>query len=317
MIIDAGRLGLVGSPEPLIYAADLMLLVMRSDLVALAAARSWAETLRAGFDERARRPVCKPCWWGRAGLTADGMLPRFGAAGGGGAGVAGGGGRGLFSRSCPAAPFRRPGFAEELAGGPGSDRVGDRGRCGPARRAPRDGEVLMGEPAFRDSDDPADLPLFAARPASRPGRVRSTFSMRSTRPPPRRCRGSRVADRLAGQESAAGVGSMHSAGRLGSTGVGGLVVGGAAANAGIGTAERRWAMGRATWTGRLSRKSAAPSSSTWCKRRRRSACPPASGHGRCWSRTPSRRRSSMPCSGWAAAAAGGRRPDREHHHHRP
>jgi len=51
VIIDAGRLGLVGSPEPLIYAADLMLLVMRSDLVALAAARSWAETLRAGFDE--------------------------------------------------------------------------------------------------------------------------------------------------------------------------------------------------------------------------------------------------------------------------
>jgi hypothetical protein len=51
VIIDAGRLGLIGSPEPLIYAADLMLLVMRSDLVALAAARSWAETLRAGFNE--------------------------------------------------------------------------------------------------------------------------------------------------------------------------------------------------------------------------------------------------------------------------
>ena len=51
VIIDAGRLGLTGSPEPLIYGADLMLLVMRSDLVALAAARSWAETLRAGFDE--------------------------------------------------------------------------------------------------------------------------------------------------------------------------------------------------------------------------------------------------------------------------
>ena len=47
VIIDAGRLGLIGSPEPLIYAADLMLLVMRSDLVALAAARSWAETLRS------------------------------------------------------------------------------------------------------------------------------------------------------------------------------------------------------------------------------------------------------------------------------
>jgi hypothetical protein len=51
VIIDAGRLGLNGSPEPLICAADLMLLVMRSDLVALAAARSWAEMLRAGFDE--------------------------------------------------------------------------------------------------------------------------------------------------------------------------------------------------------------------------------------------------------------------------
>ena len=51
VIIDAGRLGLSGSPEPLIYAADLMLLVVRSDLVALAAARSWAETLRAGSDE--------------------------------------------------------------------------------------------------------------------------------------------------------------------------------------------------------------------------------------------------------------------------
>jgi hypothetical protein len=51
VIIDAGRLGLIGSPEPLIYAADLMLLVMRSDLVALAAARSRTETVRAGFDE--------------------------------------------------------------------------------------------------------------------------------------------------------------------------------------------------------------------------------------------------------------------------
>jgi pilus assembly protein CpaF len=36
----------------------------------------------------------------------------------------------------------------------------------------------MGEPALRDCDDPADLPLFAPVPASRPGRVRSTFSMR-------------------------------------------------------------------------------------------------------------------------------------------
>ena len=38
----------------------------------------------------------------------------------------------------------------------------------------------MGEPAFRDCadpDDPADLPLFAPVPVSRPGRIRSTFSL--------------------------------------------------------------------------------------------------------------------------------------------
>lgn len=49
VIVDAGRLGLEGCPEPLVYGADLMLLVMRSDLVALSAARSWADTLRDGF----------------------------------------------------------------------------------------------------------------------------------------------------------------------------------------------------------------------------------------------------------------------------
>ena len=36
----------------------------------------------------------------------------------------------------------------------------------------------MAEQAFHNSDDPADLPLFATAPAPRPGRVRSTFSMR-------------------------------------------------------------------------------------------------------------------------------------------
>jgi hypothetical protein len=49
-IVDAGRLGLAGSPEPLIYAADLALMVTRTDLVSLSAARSWAETLRTGFE---------------------------------------------------------------------------------------------------------------------------------------------------------------------------------------------------------------------------------------------------------------------------
>jgi len=52
VIVDAGRLGLDGSPEPLVYAADLALLVTRTDLVALAGARSWAETLRGGFEQQ-------------------------------------------------------------------------------------------------------------------------------------------------------------------------------------------------------------------------------------------------------------------------
>ncbi|MGL5858793.1 MAG: hypothetical protein ACRC35_10405 [Angustibacter sp.] len=50
VIVDAGRLGLAGSPEALIYAADLALLVTRTDLVSLSAARSWAQTLRTGFE---------------------------------------------------------------------------------------------------------------------------------------------------------------------------------------------------------------------------------------------------------------------------
>ena len=50
VVVDAGRLGLFGSPEPLIDAADLALLVTRTDLVALSGARSWAETLRDRFE---------------------------------------------------------------------------------------------------------------------------------------------------------------------------------------------------------------------------------------------------------------------------
>lgn len=50
VIVDAGRLGLVGSAEPLMYAADLCLLTTRSDLVSLSGARSWAATLRDGFE---------------------------------------------------------------------------------------------------------------------------------------------------------------------------------------------------------------------------------------------------------------------------
>lgn len=46
VIIDAGRLGLAGSPKPLLETADLTMLLTRATLPALAAARSWAEAIR-------------------------------------------------------------------------------------------------------------------------------------------------------------------------------------------------------------------------------------------------------------------------------
>ena len=48
VIIDAGRLGLTGTPQPLLNSADLTLLLTRTTLPALAAARSWADSLRPG-----------------------------------------------------------------------------------------------------------------------------------------------------------------------------------------------------------------------------------------------------------------------------
>lgn len=50
VIADAGRLGLTGSPEPLIHGADLTLLTLRTDLVSLSAAKAWAQTLREDFE---------------------------------------------------------------------------------------------------------------------------------------------------------------------------------------------------------------------------------------------------------------------------
>ena len=46
VIVDAGRLGLMGSPTPLLDAADAALLVTRATLPAISAARSWTETVR-------------------------------------------------------------------------------------------------------------------------------------------------------------------------------------------------------------------------------------------------------------------------------
>lgn len=50
VIVDAGRLGLAGSPLALLEQADLALLCTRSDLVGLAGARSWAATLKDRFE---------------------------------------------------------------------------------------------------------------------------------------------------------------------------------------------------------------------------------------------------------------------------
>jgi len=49
VIVDAGRLGLEGSPFPLLMAADVAMLATRSTLPALVAASSWAPTLRNAF----------------------------------------------------------------------------------------------------------------------------------------------------------------------------------------------------------------------------------------------------------------------------
>ena len=42
VLVDAGRLGLEGSPKPLLYGADLTLLLTRSTLPGVIAATSWA-----------------------------------------------------------------------------------------------------------------------------------------------------------------------------------------------------------------------------------------------------------------------------------
>lgn len=45
VVIDAGRLGLSESPEPLMDAADLTLLLTRTNLPALSAARTWVDAI--------------------------------------------------------------------------------------------------------------------------------------------------------------------------------------------------------------------------------------------------------------------------------
>ena len=60
VLVDAGRLGLVHGPEPLIAAADMVVLVVRSDLPAVAGARSWADSLRESRGDGLRLLVVGP-----------------------------------------------------------------------------------------------------------------------------------------------------------------------------------------------------------------------------------------------------------------
>jgi len=50
VIVDVGRLGMVSSPSPLVEQADLALLVVKSDLPSLAAARQWAAAWSSASD---------------------------------------------------------------------------------------------------------------------------------------------------------------------------------------------------------------------------------------------------------------------------
>jgi hypothetical protein len=49
VIVDAGRLGLVGAPMPLLRAADAVLLTTRATIPAIAGVRGWATLLREDF----------------------------------------------------------------------------------------------------------------------------------------------------------------------------------------------------------------------------------------------------------------------------
>jgi len=55
VLVDAGRLGLEGSPTPVLYGADLTVVLTRSTLPAVMAATSWAETLRDQTEATATR----------------------------------------------------------------------------------------------------------------------------------------------------------------------------------------------------------------------------------------------------------------------
>lgn len=100
VIVDVGRLGMVGSPRSLIAAADLVLLLVRSDLPALAAARQratdWAQLAADGTGP------------GRPGSCCRARPAVLGPRGRPGAAAAGAGHRHLGSRLRGRAQPRRP-----------------------------------------------------------------------------------------------------------------------------------------------------------------------------------------------------------------
>ena len=68
VIVDAGRLGLDGSPEPLLANADLTLVVTRTNLPSISAVRSWADSIQRGtFD------------WQQSGVLVVGEGQPYGA----------------------------------------------------------------------------------------------------------------------------------------------------------------------------------------------------------------------------------------------
>ena len=74
VIVDAGRLGLVGSPEPLLAAADLTLLVTRTTLPALSAAALVGRRRSSAAPSTGSRPASSSS--ARASPTARARSPR-------------------------------------------------------------------------------------------------------------------------------------------------------------------------------------------------------------------------------------------------
>jgi len=59
VLVDAGRLGMESAPTPLLRVADLVLLVTRSDLPSLAAAKQWAEQVAENREAHPESPQWK------------------------------------------------------------------------------------------------------------------------------------------------------------------------------------------------------------------------------------------------------------------